>query len=198
MWVKLTLPPRARRRWLFITTRLSAMSLAGTARTLVAVGRASDASMLPTTLPAAPRIGVLTSSRSSSAAGGAGVADRAGVAGGRPSSTAGVRAAAGAAPAVVGAGVAAGVPFDDAPFEDAPFADAPFADAPVDDGAPVDGAVVEWVGADGAAVAGEDDPWVAPAGAAAVGAAGGADAGSAADSSASGSTSLSLGPAGPR
>ena len=37
-WVKLTLPPRARRRWLLITTRLSASSLAGTARTLVAVG----------------------------------------------------------------------------------------------------------------------------------------------------------------
>ena len=38
MWVKLTLPPRARRRWLLMTTRLSAISFAGTARTLVAVG----------------------------------------------------------------------------------------------------------------------------------------------------------------
>ena len=42
-WVKLTLPPRARRRWLLITMRLSASSLAGTARTLVAVGTSSDA-----------------------------------------------------------------------------------------------------------------------------------------------------------
>ena len=55
MWVKLTLPPRARRRWLLITTRLSASSLAGTARTLVAVGTCSDGSMLATTRAAAPR-----------------------------------------------------------------------------------------------------------------------------------------------
>src|SRR5437773_4632796 len=54
-WVKLALPPRARRRWLLITMRLSASSLAGTARTLVAVGTARDASMLRTTLAAAPR-----------------------------------------------------------------------------------------------------------------------------------------------
>src|SRR6476469_4308333 len=57
MWVKLTLPPRARRRWLLMTTRLSAISLAGTARTLVAVGTASDASMFATTRAAAPRSG---------------------------------------------------------------------------------------------------------------------------------------------
>ena len=37
-WVKLTLPPRPRARWLLITMRLSAISFAGTARTLVAVG----------------------------------------------------------------------------------------------------------------------------------------------------------------
>ncbi len=60
MWVKLTLPPRARRRWLLITTRLSAMSLAGTARTLVAVGTLSDACMFATTRAAAPRRGVGT------------------------------------------------------------------------------------------------------------------------------------------
>ena len=54
-WVKLTLPPRERRRWLLMTTRLSISSLAGTARTLVAVGSASEASMLTTTRAAAPR-----------------------------------------------------------------------------------------------------------------------------------------------
>ena len=37
-WVKDTLPPRPRARWLLITMRLSMSSLAGTARTLVAVG----------------------------------------------------------------------------------------------------------------------------------------------------------------
>ena len=37
-WVKLTLPPRPRARWLLITMRLSTSSFAGTARTLVAVG----------------------------------------------------------------------------------------------------------------------------------------------------------------
>src|ERR1035437_6570322 len=36
--VKLTLPPRLRRRWLLMTTRLSMSSLAGTTRTLAAVG----------------------------------------------------------------------------------------------------------------------------------------------------------------
>src|SRR4029079_13738235 len=41
-----TLPPRARRRWLLITIRLSIMSLAGIVRTLVAVGTVRLASML--------------------------------------------------------------------------------------------------------------------------------------------------------
>ncbi len=59
--VKLILPPRARRRWLLITMRLSAISLAGTARTLVAVGTVSEASMLVTTRAAAPRILVTSS-----------------------------------------------------------------------------------------------------------------------------------------
>src|SRR4051812_36895095 len=58
MCVKLILPPRARRRWLLMTTRLSAMSLAGTARTLVAVGTVKEASMLATTRAAAPRSGL--------------------------------------------------------------------------------------------------------------------------------------------
>src|SRR5271155_4247948 len=37
-WVNDTFPPRPRPRWLLITMRLSTRSLAGTARTLVAVG----------------------------------------------------------------------------------------------------------------------------------------------------------------
>src|SRR5215207_2999836 len=52
-----TLPPRARARWLLITMRLSASSLAGTARTLVAVGTVSETFMFLTTLAAAPRSG---------------------------------------------------------------------------------------------------------------------------------------------
>jgi hypothetical protein len=54
-WVKLTLPPRPRLRWLLITMRLSASSFAGTARTLVAVGTLSDASMFATIRAAMPR-----------------------------------------------------------------------------------------------------------------------------------------------
>ena len=57
MWVKLTLPPRERARWLLMTTRLSMSSLAGTARTLVAVGTWSEDSMLVTTRAAGPRSG---------------------------------------------------------------------------------------------------------------------------------------------
>src|SRR5215203_4299958 len=54
-WVNDTLPPRARARWLLITMRLSAISFAGTARTLVAVGTESDASMFFAIAVAAPR-----------------------------------------------------------------------------------------------------------------------------------------------
>src|SRR3954451_6417979 len=54
-WVKLTLPPRPRARWLLITMRLSTSSLAGTARTLVAVGTSSEASMFCTIRAATPR-----------------------------------------------------------------------------------------------------------------------------------------------
>src|SRR6478672_8305304 len=61
-WVKLTLPPRERARWLLMTTRLSMSSLAGTARTLVAVGTVSEASMLFTTRDGAPRSGTTASS----------------------------------------------------------------------------------------------------------------------------------------
>src|SRR4051812_7780203 len=60
MWVKLTLPPRVRARWLFRTRRLTSSSRAGTTRKLVAVGTPSDASMLLAVLAAAPRSGVPT------------------------------------------------------------------------------------------------------------------------------------------
>src|SRR5690242_14484122 len=53
--VKEILPPRVRFRWLLMTMRLSAISLAGTARTLVAVGTLSEASMFFAMAAAAPR-----------------------------------------------------------------------------------------------------------------------------------------------
>src|SRR5262249_1718281 len=58
-WVKLTLPPRPRARWLLMTIRLSEISFAGTARTLVAVGTAREASMFSTIFAATPRIGLV-------------------------------------------------------------------------------------------------------------------------------------------
>src|SRR6476661_8919476 len=60
-WVNDTLPPRERARWLLMTTRLSIRSLAGTARTLVAVGTVSDDSMLVTVRALAPRSGLTSS-----------------------------------------------------------------------------------------------------------------------------------------
>src|SRR5207302_11206051 len=57
-WVKLTLPPLVRDRWLFRIVRLTSSSLAGTWRTLVAVGTPRLASMLETMRAPAPRIGV--------------------------------------------------------------------------------------------------------------------------------------------
>src|ERR1051325_9382502 len=53
--VKEILPPRVRLRWLLMTIRLSAISFAGTARTLVAVGTLSEASMFLAMAAAAPR-----------------------------------------------------------------------------------------------------------------------------------------------
>src|SRR3954453_19953110 len=53
--VKEILPPRVRLRWLLMTMRLSAISFAGTARTLVAVGTLSEASMFLAMAAAAPR-----------------------------------------------------------------------------------------------------------------------------------------------
>src|SRR5574340_155661 len=66
-WVNEILPPRVRARWLLMTIRLSNISFAGMARTLVAVGIAREAFMFFTTAAAAPR-----STLDSSAAGGAG------------------------------------------------------------------------------------------------------------------------------
>ena len=55
MWVKDTLPPRARARWLLMTIRLSQSSFTGTLRTEVAVGTSSEASMFCTVRAGAPR-----------------------------------------------------------------------------------------------------------------------------------------------
>ena len=51
------MPPRPRFKWLLITVRLSIINFAGTARTDVAVGTVSDASMLCTTRAETPRSG---------------------------------------------------------------------------------------------------------------------------------------------
>src|ERR1700720_4278435 len=72
-WVNEILPPRVRLSWLLMTVRLSIISLAGTARTLVAVGRSSDIDMFLTTAAAAPR-----STWTSSPSAGAGPTGRAG------------------------------------------------------------------------------------------------------------------------
>src|SRR5919206_2949688 len=66
-WVNETLPPRLRARWLLMTTRLSISSLAGTARTLVAVGTVRLASMFATTRAAGPRRRTVVSAASSAA-----------------------------------------------------------------------------------------------------------------------------------
>src|SRR5919107_940298 len=71
-WVNDTLPPRLRDRWLLITIRLSMSSLAGTARTLVAVGTWRLASMFCTTRADAPRSGTSSVSAAGSAAAGRG------------------------------------------------------------------------------------------------------------------------------
>src|SRR4051794_41112211 len=97
-WVKDTLPPRLRARWLLTTTRLSMSSLAGTARTLVAVGTVRLCSMLVTTRTAAPRSGVVCASF---ALGGAD--DAPGFAGGRVGAGWGVTAVAGASAGCSGA-----------------------------------------------------------------------------------------------
>src|SRR6185312_13043239 len=70
-WVKEIFPPRVRLRWLLMTIRLSIISLAGMARTLVAVGTSSDEDMFFTTAAAAPR-SICTSSASAAVGAGAG------------------------------------------------------------------------------------------------------------------------------
>src|SRR5215207_3259501 len=67
MWVYETLPPRARRRWLLITTRWSMRSLTGKDRTLVAVGTAKEMSMFFAVRAGAPRKVLLTGSASAPA-----------------------------------------------------------------------------------------------------------------------------------
>ena len=98
-WVNETLPPRPRARWLLITIRLSASSLAGMARTLVAVGTLRLAAMFSAVRAAAPRSRTTVSCAAAALAGspaglpsGAGWAGRAGAAAvpaGRPAPQAG-------------------------------------------------------------------------------------------------------------
>ena len=111
MWVKETLPPRARFRWLLMTIRLSISSLAGTARTLVAVGTSREASMLVTTRAAGPfRTAVVVAAAPPAGAGAAVVAASRGTWTG--AGAAGAAAApgprAGAAGCAAGAGAGAG------------------------------------------------------------------------------------------
>src|SRR5512133_635614 len=70
-WVKLTLAPPVRARWLFRICRLTSSSLAGTVRTEVAVGTASEASMFSTMRAVAPRIGTGRSPSAGAVDGGA-------------------------------------------------------------------------------------------------------------------------------
>src|SRR3954468_891262 len=99
-WVNEILPPRVRLRWLLMTTRLSIISLAGMARTLVAVGTSSDAFMFLTTAAAAPRS---TAVSSPSAAGGPAAAL------GFAASGAGLAASGASAFGLAGSGVAGAV-----------------------------------------------------------------------------------------
>ena len=59
--MKLILPPRVRARWLLTTIRLSIIALAGTARTLVAVGISNDSAMFFAMAAAGPRSTLLPS-----------------------------------------------------------------------------------------------------------------------------------------
>src|SRR5664279_2447266 len=73
-WVKETLPPRARARWLLMTVRLSNNNLTGTDRTLVAVGTVRLESMFWTVRAAAPRSTTFSTSPGPSAVSAAGFA----------------------------------------------------------------------------------------------------------------------------
>src|ERR1700754_1715829 len=99
--VKEILPPRVRLRWLLMTMRLSAISFAGTARTLVAVGTDSEASMFFAIAAAAPRSCLV--SGSSFAAGAAAGSLAAAFGAGSTSGFAGAAFGAGAAAGFVGA-----------------------------------------------------------------------------------------------
>ena len=90
-WVKLTLAPVVRASWLLRIWRLTSSSLAGTVRTLVAVGTARLASMLATMRAAAPR-SATASMGAAPLAGGAAAAGA--VAAGAGCATAGAGAAA--------------------------------------------------------------------------------------------------------
>src|SRR5690606_1358682 len=115
MWVNDTLPPRERARRLLMTMRLSTSSLAGTERTLVAVGTSRLVSMLEAVRAGAPRSGTTSaSSEAVSAAAGLGGACWAGV--GLPCAGVGLGGA-----AFAGAGWA-GCPFDWAGCDDAGLA----------------------------------------------------------------------------
>src|SRR5262245_32694334 len=117
-WVNEILPPRVRLRWLLMTMRLSIISLAGMARTLVAVGTSSDAAMFFTTAAAAPR----STWASSPSAAGAGFGSAAlGFAGatsvfGGCVTAGGGAAFAGAASVLAGSAFGAGVPLPCAAF----------------------------------------------------------------------------------
>src|SRR3984957_4102493 len=92
-WVKEIFPPRPRCRWLLMTILLSMSSLAGTARTLVAVGTVRLAAMFCAVRAAAPR-SLLTSASAGGAVTGAWPAAWAAVfAGGCAGSAAGALAA---------------------------------------------------------------------------------------------------------
>src|SRR6266851_2818270 len=71
-WVNETFPPRPRARWLLITMRLSASSLAGMDRTLVAVGTVRLAAMFSAVRAAAPRSRTTWPGSGAAAAAGAG------------------------------------------------------------------------------------------------------------------------------
>src|SRR6185437_10628275 len=97
-------PPRVRLRWLLMTIRLSIISLAGIARTLVAVGTSSDEDMFFTTAAAAPRSTWVSSP--SAGAGALALTGAEGAAAAVPLPPAGVAGVAGAAGASGVAGLA--------------------------------------------------------------------------------------------
>ena len=119
-WVKLTFPPEVRARCWFRIERFTSRSLAGTERTLVAVGTDSDASMFCAMRAAAPRRGeavggteAVVAAPSVPAALGAGTGSPVGAGPGAVPVTGGVGVCVGVG---VGVGVARGVCGAVAPF----------------------------------------------------------------------------------